>query len=193
MELFEKFIKKFGALFLLTGLLALVFSSTASAQEPATTRLFFNPAVLTIDTELGTTGVVSLEVADGVDLFAFDIQISYDAELLQITSIERGPFLPEAFFCVDQVNDPGLFHYSCTKFGVDYGDSGSGVLFVLTFEALGAGGESALSLEGSELYDWPNVLPVGLVLEDGTVEVLVPLPEPEVFWVYLPVVIGNRE
>ena len=72
---------------------------------------------------------------------------------------------------MDQVNTPGLVHYSCTRWGVDYGVSGSGVLLSLTFEALGQGGDTPLSLAGSQLFESQNAFPVNLSLENGAVSV----------------------
>ena len=162
-------------------LLLLVLVSPVAAQEP-TTRLFFNPTPLQIDTTISPTGVVSLEVADGVDIFAFDLFVQYDPSLLRVSQVTLGDFLGEGLFCMDQVNDPGLVHYSCTRFGVDTGVSGSGVLLTLTFEALGKGGDTLVSLEGSELYDWPDALPVDLSLENGAVNV-------RPFSTYLPLIL----
>jgi len=140
------------------------------AQEP-TTRLFFNPAPLQIDTTIDPTGVVTLEVADGVDIFAFDLFVQYDPSLVSVSQVVVGDFLGEGLFCMDQVNEPGLVHYSCTRFAVETGVSGSGVLLELTFEAFGQAGDTVLSLTGSELYNWPDALPVDLTLEDGAVSV----------------------
>jgi hypothetical protein len=140
------------------------------AQEP-TTRLFFNPTPLQIDTTIDPTGVVMLEVADGVDIFAFDLFVQYDPSLLLVSQVMLGDFLGEGLFCMDQVNEPGLVHYSCTRFGVDTGVTGSGVLLELTFEALGQGGDTLLTLGASELYESQNAFPVELTLEDGEVNV----------------------
>jgi len=135
------------------------------------TRLFLNPAPLLIDTTVSPLGVVSIEVADGVDIFAFDLFVQYDPSLLSVSQVSLGDFLGEGLFCMDQVNDPGLVHYNCTRFGVDTGVSGSGVLLVITFQAIGQGGDTALSLEGSQLYDWPDAYAVNPTLDDGAVSV----------------------
>ena len=127
--------------------------------------------------------MVTLEVADGVDIFAFDLFVQYDPSLLSVSQVTLGDFLGEGLFCMDQVNDPGLVHYACTRFGVDTGVSGSGVLLELTFEAIGQADDSVLSLAGSELYNWPDVLPVGLTLEDGAVSV-------RPYRTYLPLIIS---
>ena len=66
---------------------------------------------------------------------------------------------------------------------MDTGVSGSGVLLELTFEALGQGGDTLLSLTGSELYDWPDVQPVELSLEEGAVSV-------RPYRIYLPLILS---
>ena len=156
--------------------------SPAVAQEP-TTRVFLNPTPLEIDTTISPTGVVTLEVADGVDIFAFDLFVQYDPSLLWFSQVTLGDFLGEGLFCMDQVNDPGLVHYNCTRFGVDTGVSGSGVLLELTFVANGQAGDTALSLAGSALYDWPDAFLVDATLEDGAVSV-------RPYRTYLPLIIS---
>ena len=151
------------------------------AQTPST-RLFFEPMPLVLSLSDSAGGVVTLEVADGVDIFAFDLFVQYDPALLSVSQVTLGGFLGEGLFCMDQVNDPGLVHFACTRFGVDSGVSGSGVLLSLTFEALGIAGESSLSLGESELYDWPEDQPVVDGREDGRVVV-------EPFRVFLPLMI----
>jgi len=151
-------------------LLMLLPVSAVGAQEP-TTRLFINPTPLEIDTTIAPSGVVTLEVADGADIFAFDLFVQYDPSLLWVSQVTLGDFLGEGLCCMDQVNDPGLVHYNCTRFGVSSGVSGSGVLLELTFEASGQSGDTALLLDGSALYDWPDAFLVEATLEDGVVSV----------------------
>ncbi|MEL7636786.1 MAG: cohesin domain-containing protein [Anaerolineaceae bacterium] len=151
-------------------LLLLVLVSPVAAQVP-TTRLFFNPTPLQIDTTISPTGVVSLEVADGVDIFAFDLFVQYDPTLLRVSQVIHGEFLGMGLLCMDQINNPGLVHYSCTRFRVDTGVSGSGVLLELTFEALGQGGDTTLTLDGSALYESQDAFLIDATLEDGAVSV----------------------
>lgn len=187
----SNFLRKTALLLISLFVLALVACppiASARAANPANgadaiTRLFFDPAVLLIDTTIDPTGVVTLEVADGVDIFAFDLFVQYDPALLRVSQVVLGDFLGEGLLCPDQVNDPGLVHYACTRFGVDTGVSGSGVLLVLTFEALGQGGDTSLSLENSELYNWPDAMPVELTREDGAVSV-------RPYWTYLPFILS---
>ena len=155
--------------------------SPVAAQVP-TTRLFFNPTPLQIDTTISPSGVVTLEVADGVDIFAFDLFVQYDPSLLSVSQVTLGDFLGEGLFCMDQINSPGLVHYNCTRFGVDTGVSGSGVLLELTFEALGQGGDTILSLTGSELYESQDAFLIDATLEDGAVNV-------RPFSTYLPLIL----
>ena len=166
-------------------MLLLLLVSPVGAQEP-TTRLFLNPTPLVIDTTISSSGVVTLEVADGVDIFAFDMVVQYDPALLTVSQVTLGDFLGEGLFCIDQVNDPGLVHYACTRFAVDSGVSGSGVLLEMTFVANGQPGDSVLSLEGSALYDWPDAFLVDATLEDGAVSV-------RPYWTYLPLIIAASE
>jgi len=166
-------------------MLLLLLVSPVGAQEP-TTRLFLNPTPLEIDTTISPTGVVTLEVADGVDIFAFDMVVQYDPALLTVSQVTLGDFLGEGLFCMDQVNDPGLVHYACTRWLVETGVSGSGVLLELTFVANGQPGDSVLSLEGSALYDWPDAFLVDATLEDGAVSV-------RPYWTYLPLIIAASE
>jgi len=162
-------------------MLLLLVVSPVVAQEP-TTRLFLNPTPLVIDTTISPSGVVNVEVADGVDIFAFDLFVQYDPFLVSVSQVVVGDFLGEGLFCMDQVNEPGLVHYSCTRFAVETGVSGSGVLLELTFEALGQGGDTLLLLEGSQLVNWPDASFVELTREDGAVSV-------RPFSTYLPLIL----
>jgi hypothetical protein len=155
--------------------------SPVAAQVP-TTRLLLNPTPLLIDTTISPSGVVNLEVADGVDIFAFDLIVQYDPSLLRVSQVTLGDFLGDGLVCMDQVNDPGLVHYNCTRFAMDMGVSGSGVLLTLTFEALGQGGDTPLSLAGSQLFESQNAFPVDLSLENGAVSV-------RPFSTYLPLIL----
>jgi hypothetical protein len=159
-----------------------MFTTSASAQEPPVTTLYFDPTALTIDTNVTSIGVMNLSVANGVDIFAFDLFVQYDPALLYVSQVSLGDFLGEGLFCMDQINSPGLVHYNCTRFGVDTGVSGSGVLLELTFEALGQGGDTILSLTGSELYESQDAFLIDATLEDGAVNV-------RPFSTYLPLIL----
>ena len=163
-------------------LLMLLPVSAVGAQVPRT-RLFLNPTPLMIDTTISPTGVVTLEVADGVDIFAFDLFVQYDPSLLRVSQVTLGDFLGEGLLCMDQVNEPGLVHYSCTRFGVDYGVTGSGVLLELTFVANGQGGDTILSLANSQLFESQDAFLVDATLEDGAVSV-------RPYWTYLPLILS---
>lgn len=167
---------------LLCLMLLSVLVSPVVAQEP-TTRLFLNPTPLVIDTTISPTGVVTLEVADGVDIFAFDLFVQYDPSLLSVSQVALGDFLGEGLFCKDMVNDPGLVHYNCTRFGVDTGVTGSGVLLELTFEAFGQAGDTILSLANSQLFESQDAFLVDATLEDGAVSV-------RPYWSYLPLILS---
>jgi len=181
MDLLKKIIRRLPSFFLLITFLFLVFNTTVSGQT-LTTRLLINPTPLLIDTTISPTGVVNLEVVNGTDVFAFDLFVEYDPALLRVSQVSLGDFLGDGLICVDQVNDPGLVHYSCTRFGVDYGVSGSGVLLELTFEALGPGGDTLLSLGDSQLYESQDAFALDPILDDGAVSV-------RPFWTYLPLIL----
>jgi len=165
-------------------LLMLLPVSAVEGQDP-TTRLFINPTPLQIDTTIAPSGTVTLEVADGVDIFAFDLFVQYDPSLLWVSQVSVGGFLGEGLFCMDMVNDPGLVHYSCTRFNVETGISGSGVLLELTLEALGQAGDTILSLANSQLFESQDAFQVDLTLEDGAVSV-------RPYRTYLPLIITAK-
>ncbi len=79
---------------LLCLMLLLLVVNPVVAQVPPT-RLFFNPTLLLIDTTINPTGLVTLEVADGVDIFAFDLFVQYDPSLLWVSQVTLGDFLGE--------------------------------------------------------------------------------------------------
>ena len=97
-------------------MLLLLVVSPVVAQEP-TTRLLFNPTPMMIDTTISPSGVVNVEVADGVDIFAFDLFVQYDPSLLSVSQVALGDFLGEGLLCGDQINDPGLVHTTARALG----------------------------------------------------------------------------
>jgi len=163
-----------------------------SVQEGDGARLYFDPTPLNLDLEEMTSAELLLNLENVQDAFAFDIKFEYDASLIKISSIELGDFFGDEIVCMDQVNDPGLFHYSCTRWGVSTGVSGSGNVLKMTVESLEESGETELSFTLAEVYDWPNVFVIEMVAEDGNVLVVGPPAPAEDLYLYLPLVLNGK-
>ena len=164
------------------------------AQEDDGARLYFEPSPLQLDLEDLPQETLWLKLENVQDAFAFDIEFEYDASLIQISSIELADFFGDDFLCMDQVNDPGYVHYSCTRFGVSTGVSGSGNVMKMTVESLEETGETELRFTLAEVYDWPNVFAIEMVAEDGSVIVDGPPAPVEEKYIYLPLILkGNAD
>ena len=164
------------------------------AQEDDGARLYFEPSPLQLHLEDLPQETLWLKLENVQDAFAFDIEFEYDASLIQISSIELADFFGDDFLCMDQVNDPGYVHYSCTRFGVSTGVSGSGNVMKMTVESLEETGETELRFTLAEVYDWPNVFAIEMVAEDGSVIVDGPPAPVEEKYIYLPLILkGNAD
>jgi hypothetical protein len=134
---------------------------------------------------VGATFVVPVAIAGTSDLYAFQFDATYDPTILQLLSINEGPFLATAgntFFIpgtIDNVSGDATFTAD-TLLGPGPGAAGSGTLATLDFQAI-ASGTSALSLANVILLD-SNLNNLAFTTSDGSITVSAPVtgtvPEP---------------
>jgi len=99
---------------------------------------------------VGGQAALSVLVSDVVDLNAFDIELTYDPQVLTLTNWGFGSFLTQLAQVVLE-NEPGRFHLVATQLAQP-GKTGSGALIELRFTGLKPG-ESALTLTKGELAE----------------------------------------
>jgi hypothetical protein len=106
----------------------------------------------------GTSFSVDVNVQNVTDLYAFDVYVHYDPNLLQATNMTEGSFLKtggDTKVFVNEVNQTaGYLEYVVTLLTAETGVNGSGTLFTATFMGdIVNNGTSTLSFESSELSD----------------------------------------
>lgn len=166
-----------------------VIAAAAPGRSPArgtdhtdrtdqSTTLGFVPPAATV--RVGDTLELDLRLADVRDLYAGQVEVTYDPAVLEIVdqnALQPGIQVTPGDFVapfsttrnvVDTVNHKILFTFS--RVGAQPGVSGSGTVVRVTVRGLGAG-TSALGLAGTLLSD-PNSREIARVATDGAVTVV---------------------
>lgn len=150
--------------------------------EPETT-VFVDPKETSV--EVGQTFSVNISIANVTGLLGFDFLLSYSITILQLTSIQEGPFLKSVGpTLMINLTTEGLVWLAVTLYNTQgqlKSANGSGVLAIATFKAI-AVGESSLGLFSKDPFmrnevklatDPPpdDVVPIPNVATDGHVVV----------------------
>lgn len=147
-----------------TFLLSLVhLPSLAFAQ--AETRLSIQPAVANMPQD-GTTSV-SIDIANGINLYGFDITVIYDPQIVTLDSWSVGSFFSK-LSVVKKLNQPGLLRVVATQLAADP-VSGDGTILSLTFRGKTVGSSSVTFQNAIIVDSSSNTVP--LVISNGTINV----------------------
>ena len=132
-------------------------------------------AVVSIGSATVTAGSnfeIPVSITGVADLFGFQFDFSYNTQILQLISINEGPFLSSSgdttFFIPGTDNGFGTATGTAdTILGLVPGVSGTGTLALLDFEAVGAGTTNVnlanVKLLDSTLSDIPFTMQSGIV------------------------------
>jgi hypothetical protein len=131
-------------------LLAVVLTSALFGGASAQAGFALSINLPRTETAVGGQAAVSVVVSDAVNLNAFDIELTYDPQVLTLTNWGFGSFLTQLAQVVLE-NEPGRFHLVATQLAQP-GKTGSGALIELRFTGLKPG-ESALTLTKGELAE----------------------------------------
>ena len=106
---------------------------------------------------IGDTFNVNVDVANINDLYAYQLDLTFDPKLLSAVSVSEGPFLPSGgttFFIPGTIDNAGgsVTATADALIGAISGVSGSGTLLTFQFTALGYG-TSALDIANPILLD----------------------------------------
>jgi hypothetical protein len=128
--------------FLLAFLLAVGLSWTASADSTQTATIEFSSSNYL--TTVGEQLAVDLVISDAQDLGAWEVVLTYDANLLSLVSMTPGAFLGSTGRTVEPLGPmalggPGEQAIGSYTYGSDNTVSGQGVLAQLRFNVLAAG------------------------------------------------------
>jgi len=138
-----------------------VFLPLTYAQEAV---LFFAPSAVIKDYTLqpvGSTFVVKVNITNVNDLYAGGVRVFFNTTLLDVVSIVSGGFIqgPEGTTFNFRVNNPsGWVLASESIVGWNPGVSGSGTLFVITFQVQGYGCSTITFDTGSSTFLWDSAL-----------------------------------
>lgn len=124
----------------------------ARPAEAATTLLALEPSQVE-EVATGATFAVSVTITDVNDLYGWQVNMTFNPQVLNVESVVEGPFLNqqnETVFIKRIENSAGFMGVSAT-FNVPYpehGVSGSGLLCTITFVVMSGGSSSIQFNEG---------------------------------------------
>jgi len=122
-------------------LMLLPFRAVSAQEGPF--QVFFTPDPAIIYVDEANTKVVTVDLANAVNIWSFDVIITYDEEVAIITDYAITDWFGSVW-CAIQTNQPGFFQAACASTGVPV--NGDGNLFSLTFTGLGTG-QTALTFD----------------------------------------------
>jgi len=143
---------------ILSFLMVLSMANTAFAQNPP--LIYLSPAINSYNP--GDSFTVDVDIQDANDLFSYEVKVGYNPGILEVASIEEGPFIK------DQTTAPlgtiwsviygdDFVYAVCVTWGKYPGVSGSGNLFNVTFNVIDLG-ECDLDLYDSLVLDSTGAL-----------------------------------
>ena len=163
---------------------ALVFGAMAVPAAHAipvlTASATPDPAVV------GAPVSVDLVLTDVVDLYAYQLSLSFDPSLLQVTGVAQGALLPgggSTFFDGGSVNNTLgsiSFMFDSLVGGVP-GVNGTGVLATVSFDVVGTG-TSTLAFADTLFLD-SGLADISVQITNGSLQTL-PVPEPASFLMF---------
>ncbi|GAA5343455.1 MAG: hypothetical protein canaca05_09560 [Anaerolineaceae bacterium] len=154
---------------LITIAVLLVAVAPAAAQTGTVVRV--DPAFLQVVPDAPFT--LTIQIDDVVNLYAFDVRVSFPPDKLEVVDASRGDFL-EGPFLVDLItldNEAGTVTAIVSKQG-EFAEpqSGSGSLLEITFQPLGDRTDADIMLSEVTLSD-NNGFAIPCSLQDGRVHI----------------------
>ena len=115
-----------------------VFNSNLNIVSASPTTLYISPTPITVFVCSNFT--VALNVADVTDLYAWEVKLSFNPNLLECLDATQGPFLPPPTIWIPPIinNTAGTVHMACSRM-FPPGQSGSGTLAYIEFHCDGPG------------------------------------------------------
>jgi len=154
------------------------------AASQAGCVVYVHPAAAQV--ALDGSVLVQVKIADVVDLYAYDLEITFDPALVAAEEVTIGNFLSADIVLPPTVdNDAGVIHFIVSQSNPSTPKSGGGVLLNIRLGGLGVVGVSPIEITKAELSDIDGgaIVPQ---LVDGEVSVV----EDALFnKVYLPLVL----
>ena len=152
-------------LIVILGLMFLPLNAISAQGDPF--QVFFSPDPAYIDINESTTTVITVDLANAVDIWSFDVIILYDVNVASLTAYTITDWFG-SIYCARQENTPGYFRASCASMGVPV--NGDGNLFTLTFEGLSLG-QTPLTFNRANFGNTDSVR-VPVISDDGQLNVV---------------------
>jgi len=119
--------------------LYLLSNLSLSNTQAAGTVIYIDPSEV-LGQGRGSSFSVNINIADVQDLYSWEVILSWDKEILEVTNVVEGPFLSQGgqyttYFVKKIYNDKGFVRIDCTIMGGDATTNadGSGTLATITF------------------------------------------------------------
>jgi len=147
------------ALCLVTPLALSLTAPLLGAQGPEQVELRVAPASSQVI--VGQTIAITIEVVDVVELYAFDVTVTFDPQVVEVVDsdpaepevqVSQGPFLDPGFTLINSAdNAAGTVRFAITQMNPSEPKSGTGALIIITLLGKQAGVSSALEVVDAEL------------------------------------------
>jgi hypothetical protein len=152
-----------------------LLAPTSAVADPI---LSLNPSGLVFS--LGDNFTVDVEITGAIDLYGWQLDVSFDPAVINVLSTSEGTFLTSGgattFFIGGTLdNGAGLVDdMAATRTGAIPGVNGDGILATISFQATGAG-TTAITL-GNVLLSDPSAQPLTVGSLTGTSVTVIPEP-----------------
>ena len=149
--------------------IAVLLAAVAPAAAQTGTVVRVNPAYKLV--RQGDEFVLTIQIDDVVNLYAFEILVSFPADKLEVVSASHGDFLEGPFLgLITWDNDAGTVTAIVSQQNPTEPQTGSGTLVVITFEAEADRTDAAVVLSEVTLSD-DNGFAIPCSLQHGRVHI----------------------
>lgn len=157
---------------LLVFVLSLGLPTKAASQTD--TIVYASPAGVPLNA--GETLEIAIRIENVTDLYAFDLEVSYDQDILTVIEVQLGDFIESGFMVGPKIED-GVIQFANSQIDPALPKSGDGVLITIEVQALVDIDEVHLNIIKAELSDRNAILIPCRIINSGN------------FYLYLPMVL----
>lgn len=179
--------KKLSQLFFIIGIILSLLSVPVMSSAQTSTVVKIDPNSVVVDP--GDSFSVDVMVENVQDLYAFDIIVQFDPEVIIVNQITLGSFLVEGIILIQEVNNlDGKVQFAMTQVRPEPAKTGTDTLFTIDFSALEVGA-SDLTISQKDLTEHETYLLIPCDQLNGFVQVG---PAKANFDIFIPLFINNN-
>jgi len=156
---------------LLISMLTLTFNIQSAKAEPVTILSVYPPLSTAL---VGENFTINVTITDVVNLYGWQVNITFNPNILNVESAVEGPFLKQVYntFYMKIIDNSAGYVLAMSLFMPPFppgGANGSGVLASVTFQVKVVGSTTIHFSEGTKLRTWMqgNIQPISYMAEDG--------------------------